>query len=146
MNRHPSSADLAAFRASIYRQSIRETGAPITDPAPMRPYRWTDGDPSRLAGHGLIARERTTHPPVSGAWEQERREGIGAADRDPIPCRKRHAGRIPCAVEAGDRYQRCRREAAAMRSRTFEAIAAAVPGDAGLALDFDAAMDTFEPR
>lgn len=147
MSRYPSAADLAAFRASIYRQSLRAAGAPITDPAPMRPYRWTDGDPSRMAGHVLIARERTAwHPPVSGAWGQERREGIGAADRAPIPCRVRHAGRIPCAVEAGDRASRSRREAAAMRSRAFEAAWWESLGDEGLARDMGEAQRTFEPR
>lgn len=105
MSTYPTTATLAAFRRSI---------GTIADPWSDRPRYY---GPTATVIHTLVSAS-----PVSGAWSDELQHGIGAHDRDTIPCPvPGHVGGIACGVEAGDRAARNRREASVMRSRAYAA-------------------------
>lgn len=110
MTAYPTSAQLRALRASL--MSAPSLIAEHPDAEHLRAWREPNGWRSHPPAYGadLIR---------SAAWTDERAHGIGARDRDVIPCRESHVGGMRCAVEAGDRASRARREASAMRRRAY---------------------------
>lgn len=96
MSRHPSAADLAAFRYTLAARA------------------WDAGDRSRATHSALDDRPSSQRLPF-GAWPEERQHGIGY--------------RMPGHPYLSSLYgPHARREAAAMRSRAFEAHAPAAYG------------------
>lgn len=121
MPHHPTTAELAHLRAGLMSAPSIARATPHSDW-----YRtWRD------------ERGWATHPGTdTPSWPHERAWGIGYR-------------RLPDGFEP--EYQpdasrmMVRREASALRSRAFARIAHEALGDAGLMLDLDAAMQTFEP-